>query len=245
MGTSSTNTDARQERRRIALLAGGVAAFVLYVIIDTLCSFLYDGYSYRDQTISELSAIGAGTRTLWFAVSIWYGPLTLACAIGIWMSARGNRPLRMLAVLVAAMACVSMFAWPFAPMHQREVLAAGGGTASDTAHLVLGAVNSLLFLSAMCVGIVAFRGKLRLFTIAALVVITIAGVFTFALSPGVADNTSTTGLGIAERIAVLGSMFWIGVVAIFLMRHTPATETSTRAMSSAAAQTRSASAGRA
>lgn len=209
---------SRRERLRKALLASGMVAFVLYVIIDALCSLLYDGYSYRDQTISELSAIGAETRALFLAVGYWYGPLTLACAIGIWMSAGKSRSLRILALLVVAMACVSMFAWPFAPMHQREVLAAGGGTASDTAHLTLGAVNSLLFLSAMCVGIVAFRGKLRLFTIGALVVITIAGAFTFALSPGVAEDASTTGLGMAERIAVLGSMFWIGVVGICLMR---------------------------
>jgi hypothetical protein len=216
-----TGVGGRRERVRIALLAGGPAAFLLYVALDAACSLLYDGYSYRDQTISELSATGAETRRLWLAVGIWYGPLTAACAAGMWMSARESRPLRTLALLVAAMACVSLFAWPFAPMHQREVLAAGGGTASDTAHLVLGAVNSLLFLSAMCISIIALRGNIRLFTIGALITVTVGGVITFALSPGVADNEATTGLGIAERIAVMGSMFWIGVVAIYLMLADP------------------------
>jgi hypothetical protein len=113
-------------------------------------------------------------------------------------------------------------------MHQREVLAAGGGTASDTAHLALGAVNSMLFLTAMVAGIVAFRGRIRFFTIAALIAVTVAGVVTFALSPGVADNGSTPGLGIAERVAVLGSMIWIGAVAVHLMRTNPATASATR-----------------
>lgn len=209
-----------EERVRRALLSGGAAAFVLYVALDTVSALLYDGYSYRDQTISELSAIGAETRPLWLSVGLGYGIFTLACAGGVWRSAGGRRSLQVLAVLVLAMACVSLFAWPLAPMHQREVLADGGGTASDTAHLVLGGVNSLLFVGAMCAGIVAFRGTMRLFTIGALAMILIGGAVTFALSPGVAEDASTTGLGIAERVAVLGSMFWIAVVAIHLM-HEP------------------------
>ena len=41
------------------LLMAGIAAVVVYVIGDLLSSFLYDGYSYLDQAISELSAFGS------------------------------------------------------------------------------------------------------------------------------------------------------------------------------------------
>ena len=44
------------------LVASGVVMFVLYMFMDLTASLAHDGYSYRDQTISELSAFGAPTR---------------------------------------------------------------------------------------------------------------------------------------------------------------------------------------
>lgn len=52
--------------------------------------------------------------------------------------------------------CLLAFAWPFAAMHQREVLAAGGGTLSDTLHKVLGVVTVFLFLVTVGFGAAAF-----------------------------------------------------------------------------------------
>jgi hypothetical protein len=55
--------------------------------MDVVASILYDGYSYRDQTVSELSAIGAPTRSFWFAFgSVWSG-LVIAFGVGVWQSA--------------------------------------------------------------------------------------------------------------------------------------------------------------
>jgi hypothetical protein len=42
---------------RRALLGCGVAAALLYVGMDLLAAWRYDGYSYTDRTISELSAV--------------------------------------------------------------------------------------------------------------------------------------------------------------------------------------------
>jgi hypothetical protein len=39
--------------------------------------------------------------------------------------------------------------WPFAPMHSREALAAGGGTLGDTMHVVLAGATVLLMFVAM------------------------------------------------------------------------------------------------
>jgi hypothetical protein len=48
---------------RKVLLSCGVAATLLYFGMDLLATWRYDGYSYTDQTISELSAVGAPTRS--------------------------------------------------------------------------------------------------------------------------------------------------------------------------------------
>ena len=55
---------------RKALLACGVAAFLLYFALDLVAALLYDGYSYTDQTINELSAIDAETRSLWIPLGL-------------------------------------------------------------------------------------------------------------------------------------------------------------------------------
>jgi hypothetical protein len=49
---------------RKALLVSGVLASLLYLGTDVLAALLYEGYSYTDQTVSELSAIGSPTRHL-------------------------------------------------------------------------------------------------------------------------------------------------------------------------------------
>jgi hypothetical protein len=49
---------------RKLLLICGIVSSGLYVAADILAAMRHEGYSYADQTISELSAIGAPTRPL-------------------------------------------------------------------------------------------------------------------------------------------------------------------------------------
>ena len=47
------------------LLVSGILASLIYVVANIACAMRYEGYSSVSQTVSELSAIGAPTRTLW------------------------------------------------------------------------------------------------------------------------------------------------------------------------------------
>jgi len=204
--------------RTKALLGCGVAATLLYVGTDLLAASLYDGYSYTDQTISELSAVGAPTRSLWIPLGVVYSVLTVACGFGIWASAGRKRALRFVAVFVSGIGILGLVAWPFAPMHQREVLAAGGGTLSDTVHLMLGAADTFLFVLSIACGATAFGKRFRLYSIATIFFVLAFGALTGMDAPRVADNERTPWVGITERIAVFGSMLWIAVLAIALLR---------------------------
>jgi hypothetical protein len=212
---------AGAEHLRRALLACGVAAFVLYISMDLIASQLYDGYSYRDQTISELSEIGAQTRAFWIPLGFVYSALMVAFAIGIWVSAGDRRALRFVAVMACAVGVIGFVGWPLAPMHQREVLAAGGGDIRDTMHLVLGGVNSVIFMVSMAVGATALGKRFRLYTLAWLGVILVFGFLTWANAGGVDDNDATPWLGVYERIAVEGSMFWFAMLAVALLHERP------------------------
>jgi len=57
---------------------------LLYIGTEIITSSaLYPGYSYADQQVSELSAIGAPTRPLRLAMSSIYAFLMVASGIGV------------------------------------------------------------------------------------------------------------------------------------------------------------------
>ena len=146
-----------------------------------------------------------------------YSVLTIGCGGGIWASAGRTRTLRFVAVFVTGIGVLGLVGWPFAPMHQREVLAAGGGTLSDTMHLTLAGASTLLFVASITFGATAFGRRFRLYSIATIAVVLVFGAITGIESPKLSDNDPTPWLGITERIAVFGSMVWIAALSVALI----------------------------
>ena len=200
-----------------ALLAGGILMFAWYIAMDVIATHRYDGYSYMDHTISELSAIGAPTRGMWIAMGLVYQVLALAFAFGVLRVAGRKRPLRIAGWILLITAVVGPFWW-LAPMHQREVLAAGGGDWRDTMHLVLASISSLEFFGVMGVAAFAFGWRFRLYTFASIAVMLVFGMLMNTMVCDVADNEPTPWLGIWERITVEGAMLWQAVFAAVLLR---------------------------
>jgi len=52
------------------LLFSGVLASLLYIAMNVFIPPLYEGYNWVTQTVSELSAVDAPTRPLWFPLGI-------------------------------------------------------------------------------------------------------------------------------------------------------------------------------
>src|SRR5687767_13553183 len=149
---------------RKALLVCGIVSSLLYVGMSVLIPMQWDGYSHASRVISELSAVDAPTRPLWVVLGIVYGVLVTAFGWGLWASARRNRPLRVVGGLIIAYGAIGLAPWP--PMHQREVLAMGGGTLTDTLHIVWSVVTVLLMMLAIGFGAAAFGKRFRLYSIA-------------------------------------------------------------------------------
>jgi hypothetical protein len=118
---------------RKTLLACGVIASMLYFAMNVFIPMWWPAYSSFSQTISELSAIDAPTRPIWVPLGILYTLLVAAFGVGVWQSAQRNRRLRVVGGLFVAGGLIGL-GW--LPMHQRAVLAAGGGTLIDTMHIV-------------------------------------------------------------------------------------------------------------
>lgn len=201
--------------RRKYLLYCGIAASLLYIAMNIFVPMRWEGYSIGSQTISELSAIDAPTRSLWFPLGIVYALLTAAFGFGVWKSAIRNRPLRIAGALLFINGVIGLF-WP--PMHQREVLAAGGGTMTDTMHIVFSMVTVLLFILSIGFGAAAIGKGFRLYSIATLVILVVFGILTAREAPGIEVNGPTPLIGIWERINIGVYMIWVIVLAIILLR---------------------------
>jgi hypothetical protein len=203
------------ETWRKALLACGTASSLLYAAM--IWSIRYEGYSAISQVPSELTAIGAPTQVLWARLGWIYTVLITAFGLGVWKSAGGNRPVRIVSGVILAYASLGLL-WPFAAMHQREVLAAGGGTLSDTLHVVLGAVTVFVMFLAIGFGASAFGKRFRLYSTATIVVLLTFGALTFLEAPGLEANLPTPWIGLWERINISVFLLWVAVLGAVLWR---------------------------
>jgi hypothetical protein len=209
---------ANAERRRRLLLTCGIVAPMLYVAMTLFVGLLWEGYSVLSGVPSELSAIGAPTRVLWLWLGAAYALLMVAFGWMVWTSASPNRALRIAGALLIAHTVFGQF-WP--PMHQREVLAAGGATLTDTLHLAWAAVTVILFVLIVGFGAAALGARFRVYSIVTMVIVLASGAITGTYAASLQADLPTPWVGVWERISITAFMAWIAVLAIALLRAGP------------------------
>src|SRR4030095_10835970 len=200
---------------RRSLLYCGVLASLLYIVMNIFIPPLYEGYNWVTQTVSELSAVDAPTRPLWVPLGIAYTFLIAAFGWGVLQSADGNRMLRIAGVLMILHGILGL---TWSPMHQREILAVGGGTFSDTWHIVMSVITVLLMFLSIGFGAAAFGTKFRVYSIVTILVFIVFGVLTFSEAPNVDKNLPTPYIGLWERINIAAFMVWVFVFSFILLR---------------------------
>jgi hypothetical protein len=200
---------------RQVLVLCGIASSVLYALM--IWGIRYEGYSVISQVPSELTAIGAPTQALWARLGWIYTVLVTGFGLGVWRSAGGNGRLRVVGGLILAYASLGLL-WPLAAMHQREVLAAGGGTLSDTLHRALAGVTVFLMFLAIGFAAAAVGKRFRLYSIATIVVLLAFGGLTFWEAPRLEANLPTPWIGLWERINISVFLLWVVVLGVVLLR---------------------------
>ena len=195
------------------LIICGILASINYILADLITAMFYSGYSYTDQAISELSAIGAPTSNMWSILTFLFSPLIIAFGIGVFLSAGKKHSLSIAGILLALWG-VSGYAWKFFPMNMRGNI----GSVSDTGHLVLSALTVLLLTLFISFGSGAKGKKFRIYSILTILLMLFFGFLVGTMAPKVAANEPTPWMGIFERISVFSPMIWIIVLAIVLLR---------------------------
>ncbi|HWA33090.1 MAG TPA: DUF998 domain-containing protein [Cyclobacteriaceae bacterium] len=199
------------------LVFSGIISSVMYVAMNLFVPMLDPYYNSVSQTVSELSAIGAPTRTVWIALGVIYTLLIGCFAWGVVRTAGNNKNLRVVGILLLVYAAVNML-WPLAPMHRREVIAIDGRSLTDTMHLVLTGATVLLMTAAMIFGAMSLGRTFRIYSIITIMVLLAFGVLTSLDAPKIDAGLPTPLVGVWERINVGVFLIWIVVLSLALLR---------------------------
>ena len=193
----------------------GLFSSLFYIAMHVFIPMLWDSYSVASQTISELSAVDAPTRPIYVVMVIVYLLLMIAFGCGVWKSAVQNRSLRITGLMIILNGIIGLFV---PPMHQREVLAAGGGSLTDTFHMILGGTQVLLMLLVIGFGGRAFGKSFRNYSVVSMGILLVLAVLTGMDSPRISENMPTPFVGIWERIFIAVFVVWIMVLAMVLLK---------------------------
>lgn len=199
---------------RKLLLVCGILSSLLYVATDIFAAMRWEGYSYTSQTVSELFAIGAPTRTLVVPLFLTYSVLVIAFGLSVWGSAGRKRALRIVGSLLVGKEVLGFVGTLFAPIHLRGV----EGTLTDTMHAIVTGVGVLFILFAIGFGATAFGKRFRLYSIGTILILFMFGALAGLDGPRLAANLPTPWMGVWERINIFGYMLWVVVLAIALLR---------------------------
>lgn len=201
--------------RRVLLLCG-VLSPLLYAAADALAGLRWEAYSFRDQTISELGAIGAPSRPLFATLLVVVYLLFTAFGVGVWKSAQTRRRLRQAAGLLIALGVLALTVGQFAAMQLR-------GTeqgVSGALHLIEGAAAMVLLLAAMGFASAALGRGFALYTAATVAIMLSFGGWSAMEIPQVEAGLETPWVGVKERIYWYSYQLWFIVLAITLLRET-------------------------
>ena len=194
------------------LLWSGIAAVILYVIGDLLAGLLYDGYSFRDQAISELSAFGSPVRPLMVTVILLHNALLITFGAGVlWCATRKSlrwAGLSLIAIGVSGLPTHTVFAMSSRSMETGF---------NDTMHQAFTGMFTVLVVVAIVLSAIAYPGWFRRFSIAVLVILAGFGVAAAVAIQGIEEN-ATAGAGGFERINAYAYFAWLIVLALLLLR---------------------------
>jgi hypothetical protein len=197
----------------IFLLSCGIVAPLLYVATDVFLAMRWEGYSYRDQTISELNAIGAPTRTLSIILGIVGYAFLVAFGVGVWRSAAASRRMRVAGGGLIALGVLAWFGLLFFAMHVREA----EETLTDALHVAQLAVAGPLLLVIIGFGAATFGWRFRLYSAATVLVTLAFGAWSGTYGTDITNDLETAWVGVIERISVYAYELWICVFAVAVL----------------------------
>lgn len=204
----------RHSQVRKTLLICGILSALIWMGTDILAAVCYKGYNYPFEPISGLSALDSPMRSFVSSLVNLYVLLKIAFAVGVWMTAVGKRPLRIMAIMLFTSGFIDLAAF-FFPWNPSENL----GTLNNIMHgLLAGGLTGLLFLLTIGFGAKADGSWFRFYSYGTLLVIIVSGgIMAFLNTPGIEGSQPPPWFGLTERINAYGFMVWMLMLAVILL----------------------------
>ncbi len=197
-----------------ALLALGILASALHFATDRLLGALTPGYDFVSQSMSELIAAGAPTRTLGVTLDLIAGLMMVGFSVGVWLPA-GSTGVRVLAGALMASTVLGMIATAFFPMHPAEPTSAP----ANMMNVVIMAVSTVVLWSvAIIAASVVFSGWFRWVSVATIVTWLLATVWGVLGPRLVPAAFGVTTVGVQERTMSGMFLLWIALLAVYLLQ---------------------------
>jgi hypothetical membrane protein len=198
-----------------ALLTCGILSPVLYAVSDVLAGLRWEDYSFQNQTISELGAIGAPSQPLFSTLLVPTYLLFVAFGLGVRRAAGGRGRLRIAGALLIAFGVIALITGPFVSMHPRG---AEQGLAGAL-HLIEGGVEMMILLAAMALAGTALGRCFRGYTIITVAFMLAFGVWSTMDIPQVDAGLATPWIGVKERLYWYAYQLWfIGLALVLIGR---------------------------
>lgn len=202
----TTSIESSREWIRKTLLACGPLSVLVYVGWAELAALQWEDYSRVTNAISELflsDSPSGGFLQPWEGVI--FNALLIGFGIGVWQSARGSRPLR----VIGALQVLSGATFP---------IGLAFGEASLAAHVGLAVVGVLTWLGTLAFGAAAFGKRFRLYSLITLATVLVFTGLALMYVPEAAAGEPMGVIGLFERIAFSAYYLWIVVLAVILWR---------------------------
>jgi hypothetical protein len=199
-----------------ALLWSGIVAAGLYVLGDVTSGLIYNAdkpYSFIDQWISELTAIGSPVRPMMVGVVVAHDLLLVAFGIGVLRVAGSSRSLRWAAGILIGASAAGLSIHTAFPMSSRWLQ----GGVTDVLHGATSFAWSMCIIAVVVLAGVGYRGWFRIYSIATAVVMTAFGAAS-AIAMRSVEQNDTPFAGAFERINAYALMAWFIVLAVLSLR---------------------------
>lgn len=190
------------------LLLTAIVAVTSYGVGDLVSGLIYEGYSFRDQAISELTAFGSPVRYIMTPIMLLHGILLVVFGISLFLSAK-SRALRGAGLMLSAANLVTL------PTHTVWAMSSRGVQTgiNDTLHAQTTIAFGLLVAGAIVLSAVATRGWFRTFSTLSLAVIIAFGLAASSAMTGLAED-NTPWAGAYERVNCYVYFLWLVLLAL-------------------------------
>jgi hypothetical protein len=193
------------------LLSCGILAPLFYLGTDWLAGRLLKSYSFAAQSMSELSAAGSPTRSLVVLLTLVASVLMTAFGVGVWRAAGRALFPRVVGGLVIGNAVAGLVATLFFPTRfgERPIFGSTG--------VIIMFLSVVFFVLAMVFGALAFRGWLRILSIAIPAAYVLLAVLRFATARASLAGEAASLVGTQERTMAYSFLVWVIALATHLL----------------------------